>query len=127
MGSGMSVVFRWRYVFGWAARLRLRRRSRLARLVGRLRVGRWIGILRVVEPHDLADIVEPESTGRPVALFADDDLRHPGAPGVPVILLGPPHEQDQIRILLDVPGLAEVAHVRPRWVAIVDFSVELRE
>src|SRR5690606_34451755 len=104
-------------------------------VVGRGRSARSLRLLAVrerLEPRALLAEEELHDAGRPVALLADDQLR-PALESLLLrlhrrnVILRTVQEHDQIGILLERAGLAQVRELRPVVRALLGRTRELRE
>src|SRR5262249_25639210 len=92
--------------------------------------GHWsVGarLREILEARVLPEESELDRSDRPVALLADDDLRHALVRSLLVVYLVAVDEQDHVRVLLDRTRLAQVRHDRALVRPLLQAAVELRE
>src|SRR5713101_2892070 len=81
----------------------------------------------IVEARILSTEGETYSASRTVALFADNDLRHPFILRICFVDLVTIDEHDDVSVLLNRTAFANIRHHRAPVGALLDLTVELRE
>src|SRR3954453_23009910 len=87
---------------------------------------RWLGAAAEAGVGFVEDEADVEAGGA-VAVFADEEVGFAGAGAVGVVVVLAVEEADQVGVVLDVAGLAQVGHGGAFVGAVVDVAVELGE
>src|SRR5712692_7261794 len=91
-------------------------------------IARWLHVLdEIVEARVLSTEGETHGASRTVALFTNNDLRHPFILRVCFVDLVTIDEHDDVCILLDRTAFANIGHHRSPVGALLDLAVELRQ
>src|SRR3989338_9802328 len=81
----------------------------------------------ILEARMLTEEGEPDSANRAVTLLADDNFGGALELRILVVNLVTIKKQDQVGILLDSAGFAQIRHHRALVVTVFDLAVDLRK